>query len=131
MILYVLTLNKATRFLLSLMIYFCILLSIHIVLTGGGISTRVKELDIDAALDRYITVVLTDLNVYRDELVLLGTYGGVISVNADSLTVKDSLFDTFNISHVYSTVDDESGVIALCTNRRSRCQYMDVSFINL
>ena len=114
---------------LSTMFYLCMIL-LYCTLTGGQISTRVKELDINLAVGRENVIVLTDLSIYRDELVVLNMYGGVISVNIDTLSVENNLYDVINLTHVYSTVNDETGLLALCTNRKGRCQYMNVSFYN-
>ena len=96
----------------------------------GALTTGVSQIDIDSALNRYDNVVLTGLRVYRDEIVVLDTYGGVITVGAVNMTVRNSLFDTLSLAHVYSTVDDVTGNVAVCTNRKGRCQYMDVSYWN-
>ena len=111
------------------MFYLCVIL-LYCILTGGQISTRVRELDINLAVDSDYVIVLTDLSIYRDELVVLNMYGGVISVNIDTLSVDNYLCDLVNLTHVYSTVNDETGVMALCTNRKGRCQYMNVSSYN-
>ena len=107
----------------------CFLLAICVVLTQSQtqVGTRVAELEINSAASSDNLIVISGLNVYRDDLVLLDTYSGMISVRADSLTVAIEYFDRINITHVYSDVDDVTGVVALCTNKRGRCQYMNVS----
>ena len=110
------------------------LLSLLLTLCAAGAltqgTTRLFQIDIDSALNRDNIVVLTGVRVFRDEIVVLDTYGGVITVGAVNMTVRNSLFDTLNLAHVYSTVDDASGNVAVCTNRKGRCQYIDVSYWN-
>ncbi|KAI6654203.1 Plexin-A4-like isoform X2 [Oopsacas minuta] len=110
------------------MLFLCLTV-LSIVIAHGQVNTRVDELDVNAAIPR--PVVLTGISVYRDQRVLLDTYTGVISVSTDSLMVDNSLFDTDNLTHVYSTVDDNTGVLALCTNKNGRCQYMNVNTLSV
>ena len=107
----------------------CFLLAICVVLTQSQtqVVTRVAELEINSAVSSDNLIVISGLNVYRDDLVLLDTYSGMISVHTDNLIVAMEYFDRINITHVYSTVDDVTGVVALCTNKGGRCQYMNVS----
>ena len=105
----------------------CFLLAICVVLTHSQVATRVEELEINSAVMSNNLIVITGLNVYRDELVLLETYSGIISVQTEDLCMVKEYFDRISITHVYSTVDDVTGVLALCTNKKGRCQYMDVS----
>ena len=111
----------------------CLLLVLFAAGAQGWEPTRYREIDINGgAVDRDNIIVLTGLSVYRDELVVLDTYGGVITVNVnmqtDNLTVNNSLFDPLVLSHVYTAVDAATGLVAVCTNRRGRCQYMNVSY---
>ena len=105
----------------------CFLLAICVVLTHSQVATRVEELEINSAVTTDNLIVITGLNVYRDELVLLDTYSGIISVQTEGLSVERDYFDRINITHVYSAVDDVTGVLAVCTNKKGRCQYMNVS----
>ena len=107
----------------------CFLLAICVVLTQSQVATRVEQLDINSAVTTDNLIVISGLNVYRDELVLLDTYSGILSVRTDDLSVEREYFDRINITHVYSAVDDVTGVVALCTNKEGRCQYMNVSII--
>ena len=105
----------------------CLLLFLCVIGVWGQVAIRYRELDINTAVDRQNIIVLTGVTVYRDDLVVLDTYAGVITVNTDTLEVENVLFDGINLTHVYATVDSETGILALCTNRKGRCQYMNVS----
>ena len=102
-----------------------ILLYVSVVWTQ--VPTRVTQLVVNSAIDSPFFITLTGLEVYRDELVVLGAYGRVIGLRADNLTIVNSLFDPANLTNLYITADDDTGLIAVCTNREGRCQWMDVS----
>ena len=105
----------------------CYLLILCVVFVRGQINTRVSELEINSAVSSDNLIVISGLDVYKDELVVLDTYSGIITVRTESMSVAGEYFDRINLTHVYSTVDDDTGVVGLCTNKRGRCQYMNVS----
>ena len=89
--------------------------------------TRVTQFVVNSAIDSPFTIIFTGLEVYRDELVVLGAYGRVIGLRTDNLTIVHSLFDSTNLTNLYITADHDTGVVGVCTNREGRCQWMDVS----
>ena len=122
--LYILSLNQLVS--TSTMIL-CYVFLLCVVFVRGQVNTRVSELEINSAVTSDNLIVISGLNVYRDELVVLDTFSGIITVRTESMSVEREYFDRLNIAHVYSTVDDDTGFVALCTNEKGRCQYMNVS----
>ena len=109
------------------MLFIGLSILLYVSVVVSQVPTRVTQFVVNNAIDSPFSITLTGMEVYRDDLVVLGAYSRVIGLRADNLSVENSLFDIVNLTNLYITADDDTGVIGVCTNREGRCQWMNVS----